>query len=144
MSQRKIWWLAVGAGCLTAIAASLYWTFAPAYAGTSLEVSASVAVPETGSPEPVSYTARRYATSRSTLADVNGPRVYFILLIPVIFAVLPLLTPARRMRSAVSMLSALLLVAFVLVTGFSIGLLYTPSAGFAVVAAVAGVTWGSQ
>jgi hypothetical protein len=60
----------------------------------------------------------------ATLLQVNGPRALIALAIPVLIALVPVLLPKRWVR----LLAALVLAAFVVVGGFSIGLFYAPSA----------------
>jgi hypothetical protein len=59
-----------------------------------------------------------------TLASVNGPKVYYVLAIPAVIAGVPLLLRARTFR----VVSALLLMGWVVVGSASVGLLYLPSA----------------
>jgi hypothetical protein len=56
-----------------------------------------------------------------TLLKVNGPRVFGILAIPIVIAIVPLIFPKLRVTAAVVMF------VFVLIGGFSIGLFYGPS-----------------
>jgi hypothetical protein len=56
-----------------------------------------------------------------TLLKVNGPRVFGVLAIPVVIAIVPLIFPKLRVTAAVVMF------VFVLIGGFSIGLFYGPS-----------------
>jgi hypothetical protein len=62
-----------------------------------------------------------YSNGR-TLLRVNGPRVFGILAIPMVIAIIPLIFPRLRTTAAVVMFI------FVLIAGFSIGLFYAPSA----------------
>jgi hypothetical protein len=66
-----------------------------------------------------------------TLASVNGSTVYYGLACPVVIAGVPLLLRARMYR----VVSALLLIGFVVVGSASIGLLYLPSAVMMILAA---------
>ncbi len=75
---------------------------------------------------------------RATLVEVNGPRVLRVLAVPVVLAALPLAANWTRLRTAARALAALLLTGFALVTGFSIGLFYLPTAGAMVAAALRG------
>ncbi len=61
-----------------------------------------------------------YSNGR-TLLRVNGPRVFGILAIPIVIAIVPLIFPKLRVAAAVVMF------VFVLIGGFSIGLFYVPS-----------------
>lgn len=75
------------------------------------------------------------SVGRATLLDVNGPGALWGLLIPPALAVVPLLVPgAQRLRAATSV-SAAALVVLVVLSGFSIGVFYIPSAVAMVVAA---------
>ena len=60
----------------------------------------------------------------STLLQVNGPRALIALAIPVLIALIPVLLPKWWVR----LVAGLVLAAFVIVAGFSIGLFYAPSA----------------
>jgi hypothetical protein len=60
----------------------------------------------------------------ATLPDVNGPRVLVALAIPVLITLVPMLVPKYGVR----IIAGLILVAFAVVSGFSIGLFYFPSA----------------
>jgi hypothetical protein len=73
----------------------------------------------------------------ATLASVNGPTVYYGLVCPVVIAGVPLLLRARMYR----VVSALLLIGFVVVGSASIGLLYLPSAVMMILAALV-KPWG--
>ncbi len=74
---------------------------------------------------PLHSTARgSYYLGHETLAGVNGPGVYLVLAIPVLMASLPLLVRGRAVR----LVSALLLMGFVVVGLASVGLFYVPSA----------------
>jgi hypothetical protein len=66
-----------------------------------------------------------------TLASVNGLTVYYMLAFPVVIAGVPLLLRARTYR----VVSALVLIGFVVVGSASIGLLYLPSAVMMILAA---------
>jgi hypothetical protein len=57
-----------------------------------------------------------------TLLEVNGPRIWGILAIPMVIAIAPLIFPRLKISAAVAMF------AFALVAGFSIGLFYVPAA----------------
>ena len=62
----------------------------------------------------------------ATLLQVNGPRALIALAIPVLIALVPVLLPKWWVR----LVAGLVLAAFVVVAGFSIGLFYFPSATF--------------
>jgi hypothetical protein len=57
-----------------------------------------------------------------TLAQVNGPRAFGVLAIPVVIAVGPMAIPWLKIPAAIAML------VFALLAGFSIGLFYLPVA----------------
>jgi hypothetical protein len=79
-------------------------------------------------------TATTVATSSRTVVDVHGPRALVVLAVPVFLAALPLAAPRAWLRSTTTV-AAILLVAFVLVTGFSVGLAYIPAAALMSLAA---------
>lgn len=70
--------------------------------------------------------------THASLLQINGPRVLIALMIPVLIALMPMLVPKRGVRIA----AAIALAFFVLITGFSIGLFYLPSAVTLTVASV--------
>jgi hypothetical protein len=103
-----------------AVFASLLNLAAPAYTGTArwqapLNREASSLTRNESSSHPA---------RRSTLAEVNGTGIYFLLTIPVVLAGLPLLFRFRAVR----ILSAVLIAGWVVVGAASIGLFYIPSA----------------
>ena len=69
-----------------------------------------------------------------TLIDHEGAWVAAIMGIPIAIAAAPLIVPARHRRLALLVTSGLA-VAFVLATGFTIGLFYAPTAVLLMVAA---------
>ena len=69
-----------------------------------------------------------------TLIDHEGAWVAAIMGIPIAIAAAPLIVPARSRRLAL-LVSSGLAVAFVLATGFTIGLFYAPTAVLLMVAA---------
>jgi drug/metabolite transporter (DMT)-like permease len=71
-----------------------------------------------------------------TVAQGNGAHVYPLLMLPVVFAALPLFAPDWRHRATV--ISAWLLLAFCMVSGFTIGYFYWPSFCLMVIATYAG------
>ncbi|WP_425954993.1 hypothetical protein [Xylanimonas sp. McL0601] len=114
----KRWWQ-LAAVALTVVPMVAF-LFVPLYAGSS----------STTSSDGVLVTQ----DTSATLFEVNGPGVLVALLLPVLIAVLPL--PFRGRAWAVSsVVSAALLVVFVLLGGFSIGFAYVPAAVCAVVGA---------
>jgi hypothetical protein len=66
----------------------------------------------------------RVQVRHATLLSVNGPSIYYILVIPVIIAGVPLLLRCRTAR----IISALSLTGCVVIGAASIGLFYLPSA----------------
>ena len=78
---------------------------------------------------------RSVNTGHATLLDVNGPRVYLILAVPVAAALLTLLPWPPRLQRLSTLLGALLAGAFVLLGLASVGLFFLPSAAALIVAA---------
>jgi hypothetical protein len=105
-------WAALAA-VLLAVGVGLWLAFSPSYQGTSETVSSSGAVTST--------------SGSATLIAVNGSWVIFLLCVPVILAALGLLGAVRGQRVLVWVSTAVLL-GFVVLGGFSIGLFYFPSA----------------
>jgi hypothetical protein len=105
---------------LLAVLASVSGLVAPAYTGmTAREVPVNR---ESSSPSQTETPV--HPVQHATLAEVNGPRSYFLFVIPVAFAALPLLFRSRAIR----MLSAVLITGWVVIGAASIGLFYIPSA----------------
>ena len=65
-----------------------------------------------------------FVEEHATLLQVNGPRALIALAIPVLIALVPVLLRKWWVR----LVAGLVLAAFVVVAGFSIGLFYAPSA----------------
>lgn len=128
----RIWRFAVAAAAMAALASSVYLAVAPAYAGIAAAASASV-----GSSEVV-YSSAARPTAGRTLAEVNGRRIYLVLILPILLAGFPISLRSPAGRAAGSLVSALLLLGFVILTGFSIGSVYTPAALIASLGALAG------
>lgn len=63
-----------------------------------------------------------------TLLEVNGPQVLVPLAVPVALAAAPLAFPYSRWRRVIQATAATLVSTFVVITGFSIGMAYLPSA----------------
>jgi hypothetical protein len=112
-------WAALAAILLAAMA-GLFLAFYPAYQGVSETASSSGAVTS--------------SSDSATLIDENGAWVIFLMCIPVALAALGLVGAVRGRRVLVSVLAAVLL-GFVVVGGFSIGLFYAPAALALLVAA---------
>jgi primosomal replication protein N len=107
---------------ILAVAASVAWLIIPAYTGETADVT------ELPSGAPHVQVSRTH----STLIEVNGPRVLVALAFPVLVALAPLLFPHRSLRIG----AAVVLGAFAIVSGFSIGLFYLPSAAAMLAAAL--------
>lgn len=72
------------------------------------------------------------SVTHATLLQVNGPRVLIVLVIPVLITLIPMLARNRGVRIA----AAVVLASLALITVFSIGLFYLPSAGTLIAASV--------
>jgi len=103
-----------------AVLASVWGLVAPAYTGTTAR---EIPVNRESSSPPQTETPVHHV-QRTTLAEVNGPGSYLLLAIPVIVAGMPLLFRSRAVR----ILSAVLLMGWVVIGVASIGLFYIPSA----------------
>lgn len=123
-----VWTTTAALALLAALAASAYWTFAPAY--ESYVTTGGVGITAPGG------LSGGAAASRETLLEVQGPGVLVILAVPVVISALPLLVRSPGARAGVGWLSAFLVTAFALLGGFSIGLLYLPAAAVLWAAAV--------
>jgi cytochrome b len=80
---------------------------------------------------------REVEQGRTRLLEKEGAAVVLALLVPVVIAFVPVALRRTRVARAAVVGAALLLLAFVFLTGFSIGLLFAPSALAMVVAAFA-------
>jgi hypothetical protein len=69
-----------------------------------------------------------------TLLQVNGDRALIAVLVPALIALAPVFVQTRRCRIG----AAVLLAAFVLLSGFTIGMFYIPAAIAMAIAASAG------
>jgi hypothetical protein len=103
-----------------AVLASVWGLVAPAYTGTTVR---EIPVNRESSSTPQTETSVP-PVQHLRLAEVNGPRTYFLLAIPVAVAGLPLLFRSRAVR----VLSAVLITGWVVISVTSIGLFYIPSA----------------
>ncbi|HEX4921781.1 MAG TPA: hypothetical protein VFV92_13710 [Candidatus Bathyarchaeia archaeon] len=104
---------------LLAVLASVSSLVVPAYTGLTVREN-----PANGEPSsPPQTKTPVHPVRHATLAEVNGPRTYFLLTIPVAVAGLPLLVRSRGVR----ILSAVLITGWVLIAAASIGLFYIPS-----------------
>jgi len=75
----------------------------------------------------------------TTLAEENGPGVYIILALPVLFALLPLLARWTELRAEAEAVSPLLLAMFVVAAAWTIGLDFELTAVFAGITAILGL-----
>lgn len=66
--------------------------------------------------------------TRRTLLEANGPQVLVPLAVPIGLAAVPLAFPRSRWRRVIQATAATLVSTFVVITGFSIGMAYLPSA----------------
>ncbi len=105
-------WAALVALLLT-VAAGVFLVFYPAYQGVSGGASSSGVVTS--------------SSQSATLIAVNGFGIVVALCVPIALAALGLLAAARRRRVLVWVPGAVLL-GFVVLTGFTIGLFYLPAA----------------
>jgi hypothetical protein len=108
---------------LCALAASVALLWLPLYQGLSVRTQTGAAW-------------QRGAERRATLREVNGPAVYGLLAAPVGLAAIPLVLRRYRVWRRAVQATAVLLIAFVLLTGFSVGFFYAPSALAMAVAAL--------
>ncbi|ACQ80229.1 hypothetical protein Bcav_1974 [Beutenbergia cavernae DSM 12333] len=103
-------WVAFGLACV----AVGYLLLVPVYAG--VEATSTGSAVET----------------TATLLEVNGPTALVSLAFPIVMTIVPILVGGRRGR-VVSVLCTVLLVAFVILGGFSIGLFFAPAGLAAIV-----------
>ena len=116
LNPRNLWILAF----LWSVLVGVFMAFGPSYGGAGESLSAD-------------GTVTRSRFGRSGL-DVNGPRILFILLIPVVLAALPIVVPSVRLRRILGPVAAGLFGVFCLVSMLSVGVLFLPAL-FAVVTA---------
>jgi hypothetical protein len=108
--------LLIGAAILAAVAAALYLAIVPMYGGyVSVTDTSGMSV----APAPL---------PRSTLAAVNGPGVYLVLILPIALASFPLITHEPLARSLATWSSAVLLTGFCMISAWTVGGFYTPAA----------------
>jgi hypothetical protein len=105
-----------------ALGVTIYLAFVPIYEGVE-------SLREAG------MTAERITTAHRTLLEANGPGVLVPMLIPVVLTALPLLRFVSATRRRLEVISAMLLLVFVVVGALSIGLFYAPSAMAMLIAA---------
>ena len=116
-------WLVLAAFALAALATG-FLLVAPVVMQQS--VSQSVAAVPAGTPVTTGASAEM---RHLTLVESQGPQVVAMLLIPVAIAGLPLAVRwSPLLWRATRIITAVLLAGWVLITGFSVGLLYAPSA----------------
>ncbi|MGH2350436.1 MAG: hypothetical protein ACRDI2_13275 [Chloroflexota bacterium] len=124
--------LLVALSFLLALVATGVLLVVPVYTGVQATV-------RSGPPENYQVTTQM----RATLLEINGPHILRILALPIIFAGLPLAVNWTELTLAGRAVSAVLLVVFATVTGFSIGLFYVPSAVAMLAAALRATAPGS-
>lgn len=117
---------AVVASLALAVVAAAYLLLVPTYAAESTTATL-------GRTGPGSSVSTR---SETTLLEAEGWSVLIPLLIPVILSAAPLLLNETRYAAATRLVAAVLLLSFVVLTGFSIGLFYLPSAAAMLLAAL--------
>jgi hypothetical protein len=117
--------IAAWGALLSALGASLYLAVAPTYESASVDASTGASA----SQPPVFI-------GSATLASVNGPIVFVWFAFCVIAAALPLAFRHTHFARGAALLSAALLLAFVVLGLASIGGMYVPAAAFALLAAV--------
>jgi len=128
--ERTLVWAALG----WAVGVTIYLAFVPIYEGI-----ASVA--EEGANTERITTARgtlldaEIIVAHGTLLDVDGIGVVVPLLVPIVLTALPLLRTRYATRRRLEMVSAILLLVFVVGGALSIGLFYAPSAMAMLIAA---------
>jgi len=116
------------AGFGAALFASSSMIVLPAYTTVSVSESSD----PSGGVRPVVEEARQ------TSWEANGPQVLVPLAVPVALAAVPLAFPRSRWRRVIQATAATLVSTFVVITGFSIGMAYLPSAVLLFVAAAVG------
>ena len=135
--QRDLGRLLVVASALLAVAAAAFALFGP----TGVEETASEPAVLQGQEEAVSSTEveRRWTTTWGQIREGEEDAfVLWALAFPVVVALAALAVDATRWRRVSRGIAAALLGAFAFVTGFSVGLLFLPSAGAMIAAAVVG------
>ena len=102
---------------LLATAVALFFLFGPVYGTSTSEYSVTASGGQVASPQ-----FERHATG----LEVNGPRVAFVLIIPIILALLPL--AVRKHQRGSFIIAGALSLAFCVVGAMSAGMFYLPSA----------------
>ena len=101
--------------------------FVPVYEGR--QASTRVTAPSCDGGQPPALPVTQQRSVGRTLLEVNGPRVLGVLAVPMVLAGLPLaFARYRRLGWAARGMAAVLLLGYVVATGFSIGLAYVPAA----------------
>lgn len=103
---------------LCALAASVAVLWLPLYRGLSMSTRIGAA----------GHRVETSAQNRVTPREVDGPAIYGPLSLPVALAAIPRAARQHPLRRSAVRASAVLLLAFVLLTMCSIGFLYAPSA----------------
>lgn len=102
---------------LWATVVALFFLFDPTYETSTTEYSVTASGDEVARPQ-----FQRHATG----LEVNGPHVAFVLVIPIILALLPL--AVRKHQRASFIMAGLLSLAFCVIGAMSVGMFYLPSA----------------
>jgi hypothetical protein len=102
---------------LWATGVALFFLFGPVYGTSSSEYSLTQAGSQVVNPE---------VKGHATGLEVNGPQILFVLIIPIILALLPL--ASRQHRRASFIVAGALTLAFCVVGAMSVGMFYLPSA----------------
>ncbi|HMF99845.1 MAG TPA: hypothetical protein VK560_01225 [Gemmatimonadaceae bacterium] len=102
---------------LWATVVALFFLFGPTYGTSTSEYSVTTSGGQVASPQ---------FEGHATGLEVNGPRVAFVLVIPIILALLPL--AVRKHQRASFIIAGALSLAFCVVGAMSVGMFYLPSA----------------
>jgi len=117
--------IAAWGALLSALCASLYLATVPTYESASVDVSTGASASQPA-----------VLRGSATLASVNGPIVFVWFAFCVIAAALPLAFRRTYFARGAAILSATLLLSFVVLGLASIGAMYLPAAAFALLAAL--------
>ena len=102
---------------LWATVVALFFLFGPTYGTSTSEYSVTASGGQVASPQ-----FERHATG----LEVNGPRVAFVLIIPIILALLPL--AVRKHQRAAFLGAGALTLAFCVLGAMSVGMFFLPTA----------------
>jgi len=102
---------------LWATVVALFFLFGPTYGTSTTEYSVTASGGQVASPQ---------FEGHATGLEVNGPHVAFVLVIPIILALLPL--AVRKHQRASFIVAGVLSLAFCVVGAMSVGMFYLPSA----------------